>query len=192
MTEDRNDDVVNPAGGGATWRSLSGVTEDRNDIHMFTARLVKGWRSPSGAAKDRNYINTVSLDGHHKVVVAPEDRNLLPCVNNGLLGGGGRLPGVTEDRNLADGKVPGTKAAVAVALQGDRGSQRQRHDEFPLAQLVAVALRGDRGSQLILLGLTHRPRLVWRSPSGAAEDCNSRNLGGGWACTPVAVAHRAT
>ena len=102
------------------------------------------WRSPSGATEDRNTAVTVA----------------------GSVARVWRSPsGATEDRNdQGDGLTPHIAREVAVALWGDRGSQR-------------------------VTPLRHLPRhRMWRSPSGATEDRNYNVMNRRYSLVCVAVA----
>ncbi len=131
------------------WRSPFAATEDRNTTAALSASSTQMWRSPFAATEDRN------LSGAKQMLLDTRWRS--PCA-------------ATEDRNIRSGTTKRPSGRVAVAHQGDRGSQRRRggnrHDP------VAVALLGDRGSQHVRRVSYWKFLVKWRSPSAATEDRN--------------------
>ena len=157
------------------WRSPSGATEDRNTVLEDNTVTRDLWRSPSGATGDRTTLPaptlTDRLRGGGRPPVRP--RIATSAVNASAPSTRAwRSPsGATEDRNNLTDEASPLSQIVAVALRGDRGSQRRRPQlrrpphqgggrppgrpriattrscaRSPPAT-VAVALRGDRGSQ---------------------------------------------
>ena len=222
------------------WRSPSGATEDRNDLAHVAARdAIEGggrplgrpriatytthcsasiryrrWRSPSGATEDRNSSTPGGAGGIRAGGGRPLGRPRIATDARTRLSGSTaewRSPsGATEDRNYCGNETCKLEMDVAVALWGDRGSQRPvrgpsqrrgRRGGRPLGRpriatewgRLRRPLSGGGGRPL------GRPRIAttalqsgrirrrrWRSPAGATEDRNVMStLGlngtsGGW------------
>ncbi|MBT2440108.1 hypothetical protein J7E93_08255 [Streptomyces sp. ISL-36] len=66
---------------------------------------------------------------------------------------------MAEDRNISFDVVDRVEVAMAVAFQGNRGSQHvDQVDVHQSAQDMEVALRGDRGSQQLAVWQVGRRR----------------------------------